>query len=41
MDEEVAASKVVVCKAHGQTIDYHLENFEASTNKFRVMLDDS
>ena len=39
MDESVASAKLVLCKTHASTMDYHLDNFDTMTNKYRAMLE--
>ena len=39
VDESLAVAKLALSKTHGETMDYHLDNFETFTNKYRVMLE--
>ena len=39
-DESLAVAKLAFCKTHASTMDYHLENFDSLTNKYRVMLEE-
>ena len=40
MDESLAVAKLALCKTHAETMDYHLENFDTLTNKYRIMLEE-
>jgi hypothetical protein len=40
LDESSAATKLALCKTHASTMDFHLANFESSTNKYRAMLEE-
>jgi len=39
LSEEMLAQKVATYKTHETTIDFVLENFDSTTNKYKAMLE--
>ena len=40
LDESTAVAKLDLSKTHASTMDYHLENFDTMSNKYRAMLEE-